>query len=123
MKASREQIYEALRRVYDTCSVLNGPRLDIVEMGLVEEVEIRAGAVQVRLLLTDPMCVYLFELRARIIDAVSELPGVAAVDVEPVAGKLRWPERMGPAARERLERRRRARLEELALTSPGPVHD
>ena len=119
--ASRAQIYETLGTVYDTCSVFNGTRLDIVEMGLVEEVEERDGAVRVRLLLTDPMCLYLFEMRAQIIEAVSELPGVKSVDVEPVAGKLWWPERMGPAARERLERRRRARLEELAGLGSDPV--
>ena len=119
--ATREQLFEALSSVYDTCSLFNGTRLDIVEMGLVHDVEQDEGNVRVRLLLTDPMCLYLFEMRAQIIEAVSELPGIASVEVEPVAGKLWWPERMGPAARERLERRRRARLEELAGLGSDPV--
>jgi metal-sulfur cluster biosynthetic enzyme len=117
--ASREQIYDALRTVYDTCSVFNGTRLDIVEMGLVDEVEESGGRVKVRLLLTDPMCLYLFEMRAQIVDALSALPGVESVHVEPVAGKLWWPERIAPPARERLEQRRRERLERLGLTPPG----
>jgi metal-sulfur cluster biosynthetic enzyme len=117
--ASREQIYAALATVYDTCSVFNGTRLDIVEMGLVEEVAVDGGTVRVRLLLTDPMCAYLFEMRSQIIEAVSGLPGVETVEVAPVAGKLWWPERLAPDARTRLETLRRQRLEKLGLTPPG----
>jgi metal-sulfur cluster biosynthetic enzyme len=118
---TREQIFEALSSVYDTCSLFNGTRLDIVEMGLVHDVEQDQGNVRVRLLLTDPMCLYLFEMRSQIIDVLSALPGVESVEVEPVSGKLWWPERMTPEARERLERRRRARLAQLGLTPAGSV--
>jgi metal-sulfur cluster biosynthetic enzyme len=117
--ASQKEIYAALATVYDTCSVLNGTRLDIVEMGLVEEVAVEGSTVRVRLLLTDPMCAYLFEMRAQIIEAVSALSGVENVEVEPVAGKFWWPERMAPKARGRLETLRRERLEKLGLTPPA----
>ena len=118
---TRKQLYDALSTVYDTCSVFNGTKLDIVEMGLVHDVEQKGGTVRVRLLLTDPMCLYLFEMRSQIITALEALPGVDAVEVEPVAGKLWWPERMTPAARERLERLRRARLERLGLSPSRAV--
>ena len=118
---TREQIFEALSSVYDTCSLFNGTRLDIVEMGLVHDVEQDQGNVRVRPLLTDPMCLYLFEMRSQIIDVLSALPGVESVEVEPVSGKLWWPERMTSEARERLERRRRARLAQLGLTPAGSV--
>jgi metal-sulfur cluster biosynthetic enzyme len=75
--------------------------------------------VRVRLLLTDPMCAYLFEMRQQIIEALSRLPGVEAVEVEPVAGKLWWPERMTPDARGRLETLRRERREKLGLAPRG----
>jgi metal-sulfur cluster biosynthetic enzyme len=117
--ASRKQIYAALATVYDTCSLFNGTRLDIVEMGLVHDVEQDGGTVRVRLLLTDPMCLYLFEMRSQIIEALSRVPGVEAVEVEPVAGKLWWPERMTPQARRRLETLRRERLKELGLSAPN----
>jgi metal-sulfur cluster biosynthetic enzyme len=117
--ASRQQIYAVLATVYDTCSLFNGTRLDIVEMGLVHDVQQEGGSVRVRLLLTDPMCLYLFEMRSQIIEALSDLPGVEAVEVEPVAGKLWWPERMAPEARARLETFRRGRLQKLGLTPPG----
>ena len=117
--ASQEDIYAALSTVYDTCSLFNGTRLDIVEMGLVHEVAQEGGSVRVRLLLTDPMCLYLFEMRAQIIEALSGLPGVESVQVEPVAGELWWPERMAPEARARLESLRRERLEQLGLSAPN----
>jgi metal-sulfur cluster biosynthetic enzyme len=118
---TREQIYDALSTVYDTCSVFNGTKLDIVEMGLVHDVEWDGDTVRVRLLLTDPMCLYLFEMRSQIVQALEALPEVEAVEVQPVAGKLWWPERMTPAARERLERLRRARLERLGLSPPRTI--
>jgi metal-sulfur cluster biosynthetic enzyme len=111
--ATRSQIYRALATVHDTCSVFNGTNLDIVEMGLVHDVEQDGGTVRVRLLLTDPMCLYLFEMRSQIVAALEALPGIEAVEVEPVAGKLWWPERMSPAARDRLARLRKARRERL----------
>jgi metal-sulfur cluster biosynthetic enzyme len=114
--ASQKQLYAALATVYDTCSLFNGTRLDIVEMGLVHDVVQEGSTVRVRLLLTDPMCLYLFEMRSRIIEALSGLPGVETVEVEPVAGKLWWPERMAPEARRRLEALRRERLEKLGVT-------
>jgi metal-sulfur cluster biosynthetic enzyme len=110
--ATRAEIYEQLATVYDTCSVFNGTNLNIVEMGLVEEVEQEGGRVRVRLLLTDPICLYQFEMRAQIIQKLSALPGIDHVQVEPVAGKLWWPERTAPEAR-RLETLRRTRLERL----------
>ena len=117
--ASQKDVYAALATVYDTCSVFNGTQLDIVEMGLVHDVEQEGSTVRVRLLLTDPMCLYLFEMRSQIIEALSRLPGVESVEVEPVAGKLWWPERMAPEARGRLEALRRERLEKLGLSAPN----
>jgi metal-sulfur cluster biosynthetic enzyme len=117
--ASDQEIYAALATVFDTCSVFNGTRLNVVEMGLVHDVQREGTTVRVRLLLTDPMCLYLFEMRSQIIEALSGLPGVEVVEVEPVAGKLWWPDRMAPEARERLETFRRERLKKLPLAAPG----
>jgi metal-sulfur cluster biosynthetic enzyme len=121
--ATRSEIYRALATVHDTCSVFNGTNLDIVEMGLVHEVAQDGGTIRVRLLLTDPMCLYLFEMRAQIMAVLEPLPGVEAVEVEPVAGKLWWPERMSPAARDRLARLRAARRERLGISARPAARD
>jgi metal-sulfur cluster biosynthetic enzyme len=116
--ATEAQIYDALSTVYDTCSLFNGTNLNIVEMGLVHDVEQEGSTIRVRLLLTDPMCLYQFEMRAQIIEALAALPAVEAVHVEPIAGKLWWPERMTHDARARLERVRLARRERLGIAAP-----
>ena len=112
--ATEAQIYDALSTVYDTCSLFNGTNLNIVEMGLVQE----GSTIRVRLLLTDPMCLYQFEMRAQIIEALTALPAVDAVHVEPIAGELWWPERMTHDARARLERVRLARRKRLGIPAP-----
>jgi metal-sulfur cluster biosynthetic enzyme len=117
--ATEAQIYDALSTVYDTCSLFNGTNLNIVEMGLVHDVEQEGSTIRVRLLLTDPMCLYQFEMRAQIIEALAALPSVDTVHVEPIAGKLWWPERMTHDARARLERVRLARLSRLGLAEPA----
>jgi predicted signal transduction protein with EAL and GGDEF domain len=48
--AAHAQIYEALSAVYDTCSLFNRTNLNIVEMGLVHDVEQDGDTVRVRLL-------------------------------------------------------------------------
>jgi metal-sulfur cluster biosynthetic enzyme len=118
----RAAIYKALEEVYDTCSLFNRTNLNIVEMGLVRGVEQREGTVRVRLLLTDPMCVYFFEIAQQIERVLRMLPGVEGVDIESTADKLWEPDRMAPAARERLARLRAERLSQLrATTAPlGP---
>lgn len=116
--ASEAQVYDALSTVYDTCSLFNGTNLNIVEMGLVHDVEQEGSTIRVRLLLTDPMCLYQFEMRAQIIEALAALPDIEAVYVEPIAGKLWWPERMTHDARARLERVRLARRERLGIPAP-----
>jgi metal-sulfur cluster biosynthetic enzyme len=73
--ATQAQIYDALSTVYDTCSLFNGTNLNIVEMGLVHDVEQEGSTVRVRLLLTDPMCLYQFEMRAQIIEALTAPSG------------------------------------------------
>jgi metal-sulfur cluster biosynthetic enzyme len=62
-------------------------------------------------------------MRAQIISALEPLPGVEAVEVEPVAGKLWWPERMSPAARDRLARLRAARRERLGISARAAAND
>lgn len=106
-------VYRALEEVYDTCSLFNRTNLNIVEMGLVREIKQREGTVHVRLLLTDPMCVYFFEIAQQVESVLKRLPGVERVDIESTTDTLWEPDRMAPAARERLARLREERLAQL----------
>ena len=70
------RICEALSSVYDTCSLLDGTRLDIVEMGLVHDIEQDQGHVRIRLPLDRSRCACTCSRRSQIIDVLSALPGV-----------------------------------------------
>lgn len=86
---------EALRQVLDPCSVSMGTPLDIVEMGLVDDVEVRDGCVHVTLLLTDFSCPHYAAMRQHIIDVLRDVPGVKGADVELATHSLWTPDRIG----------------------------
>ncbi len=115
---SEAAVRGALQRVRDTCSIFNRTNLTIVEMGLVQSVRVEGGHVTVRLLLTDPMCSFFFEIGQRIREEVLALAGVDEVHVESSADELWTPERISPAARERLAALRAQRLAAYGLHTP-----
>ncbi len=111
------EVRRVLERVKDTCGIFNRTELTIVEMGLVQAVRIEGGDVTVRLLLTDPMCSFFFEIGQRIREEVLALADVDEVHVESSADELWTPERITPAARERLATLRAQRLATYGLRS------
>ncbi|MEV6041430.1 iron-sulfur cluster assembly protein [Nonomuraea sp. NPDC052116] len=78
---SEEAIRARLSKIPEPCAVLMRVPLDISQMGLVDKVECVDGRVRVELVLTDPSCVHFTGLRRYIVDVLSELPGVEAVEV------------------------------------------
>ncbi len=98
--------------VHDPCGMAAGVRLGLNEMGLVRRVETEPSAegwsVQVQLRLTSPGCVYFFAFKDNLEERLGAHPQISrvAVDWDP---SLDWtPEDLSPAARSRLEERRRA---------------
>lgn len=92
-----------LDRVLDPCSARNRTPLSVVEMGLVESVEVDDGRVTIGLLLTDPTCVFFFDMARAIEAEVASVPGVSQVEIENLTTTWWEPERIAPAARARLE--------------------
>jgi len=79
----RERVEQALGAVLDPCSVFNGTRFNLVELGMVQRITAADdGRVTVRLLLDDPICLYVAEIHARVRDAVLAVSGVAEADIE-----------------------------------------
>jgi metal-sulfur cluster biosynthetic enzyme len=100
----------ALRAVADPCSRWNRTNLNIVEMGLVRDVVVEDRVAQVRLGLTDPSCIFFFEIAEDIRTALLETGEVDRVEVESDAEEIWTEDRLEPEARTRLSAQRRVRV-------------
>jgi metal-sulfur cluster biosynthetic enzyme len=97
---SAESVVEALRDVYDPCCADRG--ISIVDMGVVEEVRVAGGHVEVDLVLTTGWCPFVASMSNAIPDRLSGLDGVESVDVRVVWDPV-WTEgRLSESAREKL---------------------
>jgi metal-sulfur cluster biosynthetic enzyme len=97
MSPTKEQVLEALTRVYD-------PEIpvDIVNLGLVYDVAIEAGIARIKMTTTSPGCPVGDFLAAEVERALLKLPGVEAVGVEFVWAPPWSPEMMSPEAKKTL---------------------
>ena len=110
---SKAAIDKALTQVMDPCSIFNRTDLSITDMGLIREVIVSGNAVHVRLLLTDPACLYYFQMAQEIEERLMALDGVKHVTVESTSDKL-WSEtRMTEEAQSKLTTLRTERLARL----------
>ena len=91
---TRTELVDRLRTVTDPCSVGLGAPIDIWSLGLVEDVTVADGIAHVRLVLTDPSCVFFRRIRDHIADALGDVPGLDGVDVELDTTTLWTPDRM-----------------------------
>lgn len=117
-----EELLEVLGSIHDPCSVRNRTPLTLLEMAIVDKVEVDDdGKATITMMLTDPSCVFFFEMGKEITDKVSELDGVTEVDVQSIGDRWWEPERMSEAARERLlgmRSRRDARKQSVKVGRP-----
>lgn len=96
MPATRAHVLDALRAVPDPCSIAMRAPVDICEMGLVEEIAIEDGHVDVTLVLTDPSCVHFTALQRFIRDQLLNLDAVESVTVGMSTRTLWTPDRRRP---------------------------
>lgn len=94
MSLSHDAILEALQAVPEPCSIAMRSEMDIVEMGLIGEVEVDGGRITVELVLTDPACPHFGSLRRYITDVLLELDGVETVEVTHTTTTLWTPDRI-----------------------------
>jgi metal-sulfur cluster biosynthetic enzyme len=113
----RATILAALADVHDPCCADRG--LSIVDMGVVGDVRMAGGHVDVDLVPTTGWCPFVATMSTAIPRALRAVDGVETVDVRVVWEPVWTPERLSPAARdalslplEELEPYRRRRLAE-----------
>ena len=96
----REAVIRALDNCYDPCC--RDRKISVVDMGLIENIEIRDRKVRIEMVLTTGWCPFAARLLDMIKEEVGGLPAVDAVDVEVVWDPTWTPERMSEGAREKL---------------------
>jgi len=97
---SADTVRHALRDVYDPCCADRG--ISIVDMGVVEDVHVAGGHVEVDLVLTTGWCPFVVSMSTAIPDRLNHLDGVESVDVRVVWDPVWTQERLSPSAREKL---------------------
>jgi len=97
--ATREQVFEALRRCYDPEIPVN-----IVDLGLVYDVKVEGDEVYVKMTLTAPGCPLHATIARSVQQELEKLEGVGRARVEIVWDPPWTPERMSPEAKKKLGR-------------------
>jgi metal-sulfur cluster biosynthetic enzyme len=98
---TRAVLIDALRDVYDPCCADRG--INIVDMGVVEDVRHAGTHVEVDLVLTTGWCPFVATMSSAIPDRLTRLDGVESVDVKVVWDPAWTMDRLAPSAREKLE--------------------
>src|SRR5690348_7695777 len=104
MALTEQDVISALKDCYDPEIPVN-----IVDLGLIYEVKIRPQDrgdgrqdVEVQMTLTAPGCPAHAEISQQVKDRIEQLPGVDSASVNVVWNPPWTPERLSPAAREKL---------------------
>ena len=94
---TKEQVYEALQDCYDPEIPVN-----IVDLGLVYDVEVEGGAVAVKMTLTTPGCGMGGMIASNAQSLIKEIPGVEKANVDLVWDPPWDPGRISEEARQKL---------------------
>jgi len=100
VRPERTAIVEALGDVYDPCCADRG--ISIVDMGVVEDVRVNGGRVEVDLVLTTGWCPFVTTMSTAISDRLRSVAGVDDVDVQVVWDPVWTPDRLSERARDEL---------------------
>jgi metal-sulfur cluster biosynthetic enzyme len=100
MSVSAESVLDALGDVYDPCCADRG--ISIVDMGVVEDVRVADGHVEVDLVLTTGWCPFVASMSGAIPERLNGLAGVESVDVRVVWDPVWTKDRLSESAREKL---------------------
>lgn len=108
-----------LREVLDPCSCMSDHPIDIVDLGLVDDITVdeEAGEARIDILLTSQRCMYVIDITDEIQERVESLPDIETADVHQVtSGKVWTAERMSDAQRKERRERFDERIEAADIT-------
>jgi metal-sulfur cluster biosynthetic enzyme len=96
--ATPTDLVDRLRTVTDPCSLGMRTPIDIWSLGLVEEATVTGRTARIRLVLTDPSCIFFRGISDHVAAALRALPDIDAVEVELDTTILWTPDRMKESA-------------------------
>ncbi|WP_136716968.1 metal-sulfur cluster assembly factor [Halorientalis salina] len=108
-----------LREVLDPCSCMSDHPIDIVDLGLVDDIAVdeETGEARIDILLTSQRCMYVIDITDEIRDRVESVPEIESADVHQVtSGKVWTAERMSDEQRNERRERFEARIEAADIT-------
>ena len=108
-----------LQEVLDPCSCMSDHPIDIVDLGLVDDITVDEDAAEARIdiLLTSQRCMYVIDIKDEIQERVESVPGIETADVHQVtSGKVWTAERMSEAQRRERRERFQERVEAADIT-------
>jgi metal-sulfur cluster biosynthetic enzyme len=115
------EVQAVVNTVQDPCSVSWGIPLTITEMGLVREIQVQDRIVHLKLLLTEPTCIFFFDigtdLKTKLINAL----GQCEVDIELLSNQLWSEDLMQPEALKRLKVFRQRSREHYGMKRRVPL--
>ena len=97
---TQDEIMAALRNCYDPCC--KDREISVVDMGLIEEVHINRGHVQIDMLLTSGWCPFVANLNNMMIEEIEKVDGVESVEIEVVWDPVWTMDRLSESARAKL---------------------
>lgn len=107
-----DEVIERLDDVLDPCSCMTDDPVSIVELGLVNQIEREGDTVDIELLPTTPMCMYMTQIIDEAGAEVSKIDGIEDVNVHQNVEDLWRPERMDDELQRAKEERFGSQLQE-----------
>jgi len=110
-------VRDELLKVLDPCSCMSEHPVDIVSLGLIEEIAIDDGTVEITIVLTSQWCTYFLDINDEIRERVGALPEVEAVEVhQDTSGTIWTRERMADEERRARRERFLRRMDAAGIT-------
>ncbi len=97
---AKEDVMTALRDCYDPCCRDRG--ISVVDMGLIEDIRIEGGDVQIDMLLTTGWCPFVASLYQMMEERVKQCQGVESVQVKVLWDPVWTMDRLSESARKKL---------------------
>lgn len=110
------RVREQLQDVLDPCSCFTDEPVNIVALGLVEDITVNEHTARIELLLTSPGCSYLPYIENDIERRVGAIAGIETVEIQEVTDQIWTRERMNSEVREARRDRFRTRMEAAGVT-------